>query len=51
MRLDEDGQGEKLGREVTLDVAQNLADYLAWLDRMINYEKMLNMLKSQQGNQ
>jgi hypothetical protein len=39
-----DGQGQQLGREVILDVAQNLADYLSWLDRMIDYEKMLKML-------
>ncbi len=45
-----EGAGQQLGREVILDLAQNLADYLAWLDRMINFDKVLDMLKSQQAN-
>jgi len=39
-----DGRGQQLGREVILDVAQNLADYLVYLNRLINYDKMLKSL-------
>lgn len=39
-----DGRGKQLGRETILDVAQNLADYLAYLNRLINYDKMVKSL-------
>lgn len=39
-----DGRGQQLGREVILDVAQNLGDYLAYLGRLLNYDKMLESL-------
>ena len=31
---------EILGREVIQDLAQNLADYLAYIDKKINFDKM-----------
>lgn len=39
-----DGRGRELGRAVILDAAQNLADYLAVMDRHIDFEKMLAAL-------
>jgi hypothetical protein len=37
--------GQALGKEVILEVAQNLADYFALLEKNLNLKKMLNTLK------
>ena len=43
------GNGEKLGREVILDIVQNMADYFAYIDKRIDFEKMLSSLKKEYG--
>lgn len=35
------GKGKQLGMEVILDLAQNLADYLAYIDKKINFVKVV----------
>ncbi|MBA4406125.1 hypothetical protein C0389_02505 [bacterium] len=35
---------ENLGREVILDLAQNLADYLSYIDKKIDFDKMVTLL-------
>jgi len=37
-------EGETLGREVIMDLAQNLADYIALIDKKINYSKLITKL-------
>lgn len=39
------GIGAKIGQEVILDLAQNLADYFAYFDKKIDFGKMLKALK------
>jgi hypothetical protein len=34
------GQGQAVGKEVLQEVAQNIADYLAYIDRMIDFDKV-----------
>jgi len=34
------GDGESLGREIIKELAQNLADYLAYIDRLIDFDKV-----------
>lgn len=36
--------GETIGREVILDLAQNLADFLAYHDKILNFDKMVKLL-------
>ncbi|HCJ66915.1 MAG TPA: hypothetical protein DHV62_06210 [Elusimicrobia bacterium] len=38
------GKGKSLGQEVILDLAQNLADYLAYHDKMLNFSKMVTLV-------
>ena len=35
---------ETLGRDVIHDLAQNLADYLSYIDKKINFDKMVTLL-------
>ena len=37
-------EGETLGREVIMNLAQNLADYIALIDKKINYGKLITKL-------
>ncbi len=38
------GRGKEIAQEVVLDVAQNLADYLAYTDKQINFDKIVTKL-------
>lgn len=40
------GKGEKLGKEVIADISQNIADYLAYVEKKIKLEKTLKEMKA-----
>jgi hypothetical protein len=44
-----DAAHKSLGREVVADIAQNLADYLAYCDRTLGFAKTLGPLKRSLG--